>query len=132
VFYIEDVTRGQWAANDREKVVKQSALADGPSCLVRHEQEPGSGGKESAENTDKSLAGYAVMRVPSTTNLVARAQGLAAQSQAGNVKIVRGPWNEPLLKELHAFPTKGVPDDQVSSLSLAFNALTLGARFLVA
>ena len=127
VFYIEDVTRGQWGAGERERVIRQTTEADGPSCFVRHEQEPGSGGKESAENTDKSLAGYAVARVPSTTNLVARAQGLAAQAQVGNVKLVRGPWNEALLKELHAFPTKGVPDDQVSALSLSFNELTLGA-----
>lgn len=126
VFYIEDVTRGQWDAGDRENVIKQVTLSDGTGVMIRHEQEPGSGGKESAQNTTKRLAGYSVEAVPSTVNLIGRAQGLAAQSKPGNVKIVRGPWNEDLLKELHAFPTKGVPDDQVSALSLAFNALTLG------
>lgn len=128
LFYVEDVERGQWDAGDRERVIQQKALSDGPSVRVRHEQEPGSGGKESAQNTTKRLAGFAVEAVPSTTNLIGRAQGLAAQAKAGNVKLVRAPWNETLLRELHAFPTTGVPDDQVSALSLAFNALTLGVE----
>ena len=127
-YYIEDVQRGQWQAGDREALIRQMAETDGSSCWVRHEQEPGSGGKESAQNTTNRLSGYAVAGVPSTTNKVARAQGLAAQSQVGNVKLVRGTWNEAFLKELHAFPTKGVPDDQVDAASLAFNALTLGAN----
>jgi predicted phage terminase large subunit-like protein len=128
VFYIEDMVRGQWAAGDRNTVIRQATEADGAACMVRHEQEPGAGGKESAEITTRALVGYAVEGVPSTTNKVQRAQGLAAQANARNVKIVRASWNEDLLKELHAFPTKGVPDDQVDALSLAFNALTLGVQ----
>ncbi len=55
-----------------------------------------------------------------------RAGPLASQARVGNVKIVRGPWNENFLRELHAFPTKGVPDDQVDAAADAFNDLALG------
>jgi predicted phage terminase large subunit-like protein len=129
IYYVEDVVRGQWSAGDREREIHTAADHDGSSTWIRVEQEPGSGGKESAENTIKGLAGYNVAAVPSTTNKVERAQGLAAQAQAGNVKIVRGPWNETLINELHAFDGEGkVPDDQVDASSLAFNTLALAVR----
>jgi predicted phage terminase large subunit-like protein len=128
-YYVEDVRRGQWAAGDREKELRQAAELDGTATWVRVEQEPGSGGKESAENTIKKLAGFNVAAVPSTTNKVERAQGLAAQAQAGNVKIKRAPWNESFINELHAFDGEGkVPDDQVDAASLAFNTLALETK----
>jgi predicted phage terminase large subunit-like protein len=123
-FYVEDSTRGQWAANDREVVIKQTAEADGYDCAVQVEQEPGSGGKESAEATVANLAGWDARAKPSSGSKIERANPFAAQCQAGNVKIVRGPWNEAYLRELHAFPTKGIPDDQVDGSSGAFERLT--------
>ena len=45
VFYREDVTRGQWAANDRERMIRQVAEADGVDTAIWLEQEPGSGGR---------------------------------------------------------------------------------------
>jgi predicted phage terminase large subunit-like protein len=129
IWYVEDIVRDQWSAGDREATIRQTAQLDGTRCWIRVEQEPGSGGKESAENTIRGLAGYNVAAVPSTTNKVERAQGLAAQAQAKNVKLVRGLWNEAFLRELHAFDGTGkVPDDQVDAISLAFNTLALGTR----
>jgi predicted phage terminase large subunit-like protein len=128
LFYVEDVAHGQWSAHDRETVIRQTAEADGLATRVAIEQEGGSGGKESAEATVRRLAGYAATAYPSTGSKVERANPFAAQCQAGNVKLVRGPWNEAYLKELHAFPTKGVPDDQVDASSLAFGRLTASDR----
>lgn len=130
VIYVEDVERGQWGAGDRERVIKQKAEADvrqDPRTVFAVEQEPGSGGKDSALMTvTRTLAGYSVRAIPSnrqTGQLVERAQPLASQAQVKNVKLVRGPWNEAFLRELHAFPTDGVPDDQVSAAALMYKLL---------
>src|SRR5690606_26514623 len=55
---ILDVVRGQWAAATREKSIRQTAALDGNRIPIWIEQEPGSGGKESAESTIKNLRGY--------------------------------------------------------------------------
>ena len=124
--YIEDVVRGRWGSGDREAVIHQTAsVVDTKSVPIFLEQEPGSGGKDSAASSIKMLQGWTVSAAPSTGDKVARAGPLAAQVKAGNVKIVKGAWNTEFLRELHAFPTKGVPDDQVDAAALGFNQLTL-------
>lgn len=125
VFYIEDVIRGQWGAGDRENVIDQAADADPPGTEIGVEQEPGSGGKDSARDTVTRLAGHSVKADRPTGQLVERAQPLASQAQVKNVKLVRGDWNEQWLREMHAFPTTGVPDDQVASASGAHKLVTI-------
>jgi hypothetical protein len=67
-FVIEDVIRGQWGALRREQLIKQWADATREALMrtsvrftVVVEQEPGSGGKESAEATVRNLAGHIVI-----------------------------------------------------------------------
>lgn len=124
VFYVGDVIRGQWSTFDRERLIKSTAQADPPGTVVGVEQEPGSGGVDSARLTITGNAGVAVLPDRPTGRLEERAQPLSAQAGARNVKLVRGPWNEAWLAEHHAFPTKGVPDDQVASSTGAFKLLT--------
>jgi predicted phage terminase large subunit-like protein len=69
------------------------------------------------------LAGYVVHFKAETGNKVVRAGPVASQAAAGNVCMVRAPWNEELLRRLHAFPTAGVPDDDVDALSSGYNEL---------
>jgi phage terminase large subunit-like protein len=63
-FVISHVARGKWAAGEREARLKALAQADRAEfsykCEVVVEQEPGSGGKESAEATIRNLAGIRV------------------------------------------------------------------------
>ena len=47
---------------------------------------------------------------------------LSAQAEAGNVFVLRGPWNDAWFAELEAFP-EGKHDDRVDSTSRAFNHL---------
>lgn len=47
---------------------------------------------------------------------------MSAQAEAGNVKIVRGLWNDGFLRELENFPT-GKHDDCVDGLSGAHSIL---------
>ena len=122
VFYIADAIHGQWAAAEREKVIKHTAQVDGVRVSVWIEQEPGSGGKESAEATIKNLTGFTVRADRPTGAKELRAEPLAAQAEAGNVKIVKGEWNYYYLEQLTAFPN-GKYKDLVDATSGAFNKL---------
>jgi phage terminase large subunit-like protein len=82
--FVIDVRRGQWAALDREKVIKSTAEIDSqtfPSHFIWVEQEPGSSGRESAEATIRMLAGFKVKADRVTGNKEDRAQPYAAQVQ---------------------------------------------------
>lgn len=128
LYYIEGVTRGQWDTATRDRHIRQTAELDGRSVKQIGEQEPGSGGKESAENFVRLLAGFSVKTERSTAAKELRADPFSSQVNAGNVRIVRGEWNRDFIEELRQFPN-GKHDDQVDSASLAFNELNGGSRF---
>lgn len=128
-FVVEDVVRGQWAAHNREKTIKQTADTDPEGTRIYLEQEPGSGGKESAENSVRSLAGHAVYADRVTGAKSVRVEPYSAQVQAGNVAILRAPWNKQFLDEHHNFdPQKAdkgeIVCDVVDASAGAFNKLT--------
>jgi predicted phage terminase large subunit-like protein len=126
-----DVVRGQWSAGERERVIRHTAEQDGHATSVWVEQEPGSSGKESAQNTVINLAGWDVHAEPVTGDKVSRARPMAAQAEAGNVKILKDTpsrrWNQALLDELVGFP-RAKYKDQVDGASGAFNKLALVPR----
>jgi predicted phage terminase large subunit-like protein len=130
-FYIEDVKRGQWSAAEREKMIKQTAIADaqefGSTSAVPQwvEQEPGSGGKESAENTMKMLLGFSAFKDSPTTNKDARLEPFAAAAENGFVRMVRAAWNMGYLDEMAAVPFSSLRD-QADATAGAFNKLTKG------
>lgn len=121
-YYVLDVVRGQWSALMRERQIRQTAELDGRATPIWIEQEPGSGGKESAQNTVTQLAGWIARKEPVTGDKLTRAQSYAAQVQAGNVLLLRAHWNEAFLVEHHGFPTAKLKD-QVDASSGAFNKL---------
>lgn len=123
-FLVEDVVRGQWAATAREQVIKQTAQMDGHDVSVWVEQEPGSGGKESAGATVLNLAGWNVQVDRVTGEKATRAKPLAAQAGAGNVRIRAAAWNQAFLAELEAFPN-GKYLDQTDAAAGAFNKVAL-------
>jgi len=130
-WYIGHVVLGQWAAAERETVMRTTASGDGVEVEIELEQEPGSGGKESAESSIKGLAGYNVQARPSTGDKVTRAGPFAAQWQAGNVSIVSGsdpavpaPWIQKYLEEMELAPF-GKYVDQMDASAAGFNRLAL-------
>lgn len=125
LFYVEDVRRAQVSALGREQLIKTTAELDRQqygTVEIWHEQEPGSGGKESAEATTRNLAGFIVHSERATGDKETRAEPYAAQCEAGNVKLVRGKWNAQYIEELTSFPN-GTFSDQVDGSSGAFNKL---------
>jgi predicted phage terminase large subunit-like protein len=126
LYYVADVVRGQWSAGPRDEVMRQTAQLDrtryGGRVAIWVEQEPGSGGKESAEASIRLLAGFPVYAERVTDPKEVRAEPFAAQAEAGNVRLVRGPWNGPYIEEMISFPA-GTYRDQVDATSGAFNKL---------
>ena len=126
IYYVVDVVRGQWSAGSREKIMRQTAEIDRDrygSVRIGLEQEPGSGGKDSAAASVRNLAGFAVKADRVTGDKETRAEPFQAQAEAGNVKLVRGAWIPAYLDELTGFPM-GTNDDQVDGTSGAFNRLS--------
>lgn len=122
--FVEDVVRGQWSAWEREKIILQTAQIDRGKGDVRIyiEQEPGSGGKESAQSTIRNLVGFSVFADRPTGDKDTRLEPFVAQAEAGNVHLVRGMWNTNYLDELTAIPN-GRYRDQADATAGAFNKL---------
>lgn len=133
-YCIEDVIRLRENPGETQAQRRAVAQADGTGVRVRDEQEPGSSGKTVAHTDARdTFAGHDYKAVPSTGSKEVRARPVAAAAYNRLIRIVRGPWNEALLAELHSFPD-GPHDDQVDGLSGAFNdcaARSGGSRFAV-
>lgn len=121
-YYVLDVVRGQWGAPMREKTIKATADHDGQEVTIWIEQEPGSGGKESAEATIRNLSGYKIKSERATGDKAVRAEPYAVQVEAGNVYLVRGEWNQAYIDEHKTFPV-GKYKDQIDAGGGAFNKL---------
>ncbi len=134
--WILDVKKGQWSAGERERRIKATAELDGKKCRIGIEQEPGSGGKESAENTVISNPGYVVIMDRPSGEKETRAESFAAMMEAGNVYVPvdaygRTPnWFPEYIDELEYFPG-GLFMDQVDASSGCFNVLIGGPSIKV-
>ncbi len=121
-FVIADVVKGQWSSSEREKIIRQTAELDGLDTIIWVEQEPGSGGKESAENTIRNLQGYIVRADKVSGSKEVRAEPYASQVGGGNVYILNREWTRDFLEEHRLFPV-GKFKDQVDAAAGAFNKL---------
>jgi predicted phage terminase large subunit-like protein len=123
--WILDIVRGQWDSAVREERMKQTAILDGVEVEIGIEQEPGSGGKESAENTVKNLRGWRVFTERPTGDKAQRAEPFSSQVNGGNVYMVKAVWNKAYLDELQFFSILNSKyKDQVDASSGAFKRLT--------
>jgi len=129
-YLISDVIRGRWSAEVREQIIRSTAEADGSSVEIVHEQEPGSGGKDSAEATTRNLAGFSVRAERPIGNKIARADTLSVQVNSGNVLLLKGPWNYEFIEEFRYFPFSKFMD-QVDSASMGFTKLAQKKQVLV-
>lgn len=120
VFYVEDVVRERETPAEVKRLVKAVATQDGYAVRVGFEVEGGSAGKFVRDEIVQLLAGWSVRGVRPSTDKVTRAGAASSQALAGNIKLVRGPWNAEFLAELHGFPDLA-HDDQVDALSGAVN-----------
>jgi predicted phage terminase large subunit-like protein len=123
---VEDVARGQWESEVRDREMKRVAQMERYVRQI-HEQEPGSGGKQSAEITTKQFgaAGSATEADKVSGDKVIRADPFASQWRAGNVKLLRGEWNKGYLDRMEKSPN-GTYLDEMDASAGAFNKIMLG------
>lgn len=124
-FCFGHVFRDQLEYHARETKIREISNRDAavwPQYEVYVEQEPGSGGKESAQRTILNLAGLVAHADRPVGDKELRAEPLAVQVQAGNTCIAPGAWCQAFLDELEDFPGSKYKD-QVDAASGAFAML---------
>jgi predicted phage terminase large subunit-like protein len=123
VYYVLDVRRARVSPLQVERLITQTAALDGTEIPIVIEEEPGSSGKSLIDHYRRDvLLGYTLRAVRPTGSKVTRAGPVASAAEAGNLKLVRGPWIADLLEELEVFP-QGAHDDAVDAMSGAFGQL---------
>lgn len=130
-YYVEHVAHGQWTPGQRDEVMMETAIFDasrkGALAQIWHQQDPASAGRDSAEATNRMLAGagYEAHFEPVSGSKEVRAGPWSSMCEGGGVRLVRGGWNQAFIEEHAAFP-KGKYDDQVDAASSAFTKLSKG------
>ena len=123
IFYIEDIKRIRQTPRHVEALIRQTAELDGQSVEIYMEQEPGSSGVNTIDHYRRRiLLGFTFRGNKTTGSKETRANPVSAAAEAGNIKLVRGPWINDFLDEAEAFPG-GSHDDQVDAVSGAFEML---------
>lgn len=130
VFYVMHCTEELLSPAMADEAMQTLAELDGKNVKIRWEMEGGSAGKRDAVHIAKLLAGYdAIGRKPMGDKFV-RAKSLAAQSFAGNVKLLRGAWNEAWLTHMHGqpdYPWKDIMDASSGAFNELSDKRTVGA-----
>ncbi len=128
-FVVVDIRSLRDTPGEVERMVKGTANHDGPDVRIMSQRDPGSAGVSEADHFVRMLAGFNVKTEATSQNKLTRATPVSAQVQAGNIYVLRAPWNDDFFTELENFPD-GAHDDQVDVLSGAFNELSVGLSIL--
>lgn len=133
-YWIISIDRIRATPSRVEAFIRQVAELDGERCFTTPqrvdmwiEQEGGSGSIDSIDNYRRNiLKGFSVRgnRVSGKGDKTSRARPVSSAAEAGNVKIVRGKWNNDFLDEIESFPN-GAHDDMVDSVSGCFEKLVI-------
>lgn len=105
-----------------EQAIKNTASADGLNVRLKLPQDPGQAGKSQAGYLTRQLAGVNVSTSCERGDKIVRFSPFSAQCEAGNVKVLRGEWNDSAFEMLEGFPDIA-HDDIVDACSGAFSAL---------
>lgn len=120
-FFVEHVERQQIGSAGVERMMVNTARLDAedyPMTIQAMWQDPGGAGKYQRKRFSKLMARWSFHSEVARENKVTYAEPVSSQCEQGNVKLVRGPWNEAYIAEHEAFPD-GSKKDQVDATSLA-------------
>jgi len=134
ITYILDVTNDRLSPAQIDTHLKNiseqdriEAKKNREGYAIRFEQEGGASGKKDAYHTVSAMQGFDIQGIPAQKDKITRAKPMAAQALAGNVKLLRGAWNEEFLVQLHGQPD--LPhDDMMDASSGMYNEL-VGPRY---
>lgn len=125
IYYIMDAIAEQVSPAAADELIVTTARSDTPNVQVRWELEGGSAGKRDEVHLRSLLSGFDAHAVKPLGDKVKRAAPLASETKRGNVKLLRGDWNERYLNAIHAFDgtSKPLTNDFADSSSGAYNEL---------
>ena len=95
---------------------------DGKRVRIGFGQDPGQAGKSQAQHLVRTLSGFTVHAASESGDKLTRFGPFSSQCRAGNIKILRGAWNEELFRVLEGFPDLA-HDDEVDACSGALEML---------
>ncbi|KKL64580.1 hypothetical protein LCGC14_2163550, partial [marine sediment metagenome] len=124
-FIFLHVSKGKWSSADREANMLQQAELDGIDTRIVHEQEPGSGGKDSALATSRNLAAFDVIARTATGDKISRADPMGRAIERGDFDMLEGEWNQEFIDEMKVWPA-GNTLDQGDAGATAYNELASG------
>lgn len=127
-FYITDMERFRKNPGATAKAIKNTATQDTRSCHYSLPQDPGQAGKVQVAFLAALLAGWPLTMLPVSGDKETRAKPAASQAEFGNIKIVRGDWNEDFFAEVCSFPA-AKHDDIVDALSDLIDVLSTVATY---
>lgn len=122
VYYILDITAEQISPADTNLHINNLASQDGKHVEVVWEEEGGASGKRDSYHLATMLDGYGASGERPRGDKLARGKGFGAQAKIGNVKLLRGAWNDRFLNHMHAIPD-GAHDDIHDATVGAYNKL---------
>ena len=129
MYYVEDVHRFRKRTGEVIEEIVKTGHADGADRVrVVVPKDPGAAGASFNSHLVRILSENGLYTRSNTVNghsgKVQRFLPLASLAESGNLKIVRGEWNEEFLTELEAFDgSRKNHDDMVDAASDAFNNL---------
>jgi predicted phage terminase large subunit-like protein len=129
--YVLDIARQRAEPAAVERMITSAAANDGLNVNISLPQDPGQAGKAQKARIAGLLQGYNVHFSPETGSKDDRAIPFAAQVEAGNVYIIRAPWNDAFFAEAELFPASEYKD-QIDALSRAYSWLLTQAEAPIA
>lgn len=129
IYYIVDVVRMRCTWKQRNDLIKKTAEDDfrnyHGNCRLWIEAQRGDSGGQVSDIFVQEFAKFGLRMDRPNLDKQVRARPFQAQCEAGNVVLVRDPWNTPYIDVMTSFPS-GAHDDDVDASSGAFNKLVLG------
>ena len=120
--YIMDCVSGRWEWPKLIKIIKDTAISDGPTVYQAIETTGTQRGLLQLLYNESSLAGLSFSGAESQKDKMVRANPWLARAEQGKVRLVAGEWNKEWLDEVLAFP-EGEHDDMVDATSGAFQKI---------
>jgi predicted phage terminase large subunit-like protein len=122
VYWLLDAVRARANPGDIERLLLDTAERDGKKVTIGFDQDPGQAGKSRAQHLVRALSSFTVTPATESGDKLTRFGPFSSWCRAGNVKILRGSWNEDLFRVLEGFPELA-HDDEVDACSGALEML---------
>ena len=122
-YWLLDMVQVRLNPGDVEELLLDTATQDGKGVRIGFGKDPGQAGKSQALHLVRALSGFTVVPAPESGDKLTRFGPFSSQCRAGNVKILRGSWNEDLFRVLEGFPDLA-HDDVVDASAGALEMLT--------